>query len=108
MWIQKHNYADKRKCKNTQEWGVCGVVMNFVKYIFSEIGKYITYMYCVFFYYYGIRPVSKNFLCSSYYDVYSYFFIMLLYPHQSFLTARNDSLVKSLIYMKNEKPYSKV
>jgi len=45
-----------------QEWGVCGVVTNFVKYIFSEIGKYIDYMVyfsIIFIYaYYGFRLVT--------------------------------------------------
>lgn len=92
---------NKRKCKNTQEWGVCGVVMNFVKYIFSEIGEYIDCMYVFSLYYYGIRPVAQSFSYSSYYDAYSYFFIMLVYSHQSFFARRKINLLQNVfIYEK--------
>ena len=49
MWIQKHNCAARRQnAKICGEEGVNDVAANFVKYLFSEIGKDIKYVFVYF------------------------------------------------------------
>lgn len=91
---------NKRKCKNTQEWGVCGVVMNFVKYIFSEIGRYIDYMvffsFIFMYVYYGFRLVTMFLYIRL---IMMFILISLLFSciHiKVFRTAQDDFLVKCL------------